>query len=179
MNTFKRKGFTLVELILVVAVLGIVGLSVMVAFQFTTRSFISADTRQKVQFESRYSMDLLKKELGVASNVIISDLIPSTLPASGGYCYYNPSSGTLILRKLDGDTHTLMAILPDSLGYSIQFEPVSIGGIANTVKLNWMIGDYTLTTNVYIQNMSTYLGSVTTTYDISESAPPGIFIQFN
>jgi prepilin-type N-terminal cleavage/methylation domain-containing protein len=39
-----KKGFSLVELILVVAILGVVGVAIMTIFQFTTRSYSASDS---------------------------------------------------------------------------------------------------------------------------------------
>lgn len=174
-----RKGFTLVELIVVIAILGVVSAAIMTTFQFTTRSFSAANLRSQQQFETRMAMNLVKRELGMARNVIIRDSIPATLPA-GGFCFYDPINHVVRLRTVDGRTFNLIATMPAHVAISTRFTPLSFGtGAFNTVRLDWRVGDYFLTTDVYIQNMAEHLGSVTTSYNISGNAPPGIFIQFN
>ncbi|MGI6325563.1 MAG: PilW family protein [Saccharofermentanales bacterium] len=176
-----KKGLTLVELILVVAILGIVGAAIMTIFQFITRSYTTSDLRSRQQYEARMAMDQVKKKLGIAKNVIIRDVIPETLPPDGGYCYYDSAACLLRLRSIDGEREfNLIANLPAHLPIKVHFKPVNVGDSYDTVRLEWQIGDYSLSTDVFIQNRAAHFGSVITSYDAnSDDAPPGIFIAFD
>ncbi|NLK89809.1 MAG: type II secretion system protein [Clostridiaceae bacterium] len=176
-----KKGFTLIELILVVAILGVVVAAIMTFFQFTTRSYTSSDLRSRQQYESRMAMDQVKKKLGIGKNVVIRDVIPATLPTDGGYCYYDSTAHLLRLRSIDGREFNLMTNLPSHLSVKVYFVPVKVGADSyDTVRLEWQVGDYGLNTDVFIQNRAAHLGSVTTSYDIGDTETlPGIFIEFN
>lgn len=174
-----KKGFSLVELILVVAILGIVGVAIMTIFQFTTRSYSASTLRSQQQYETRMAMDQVKKKLGIAKNVIIRDVIPETLPTDSGYCYYDSTARLLRLRSVDGQDFNLIANLPSHLVIRMHFKPVKVGASYDMVRLEWQVGDYSLNTDVFIQNMAAHLGSITANYDISgEDPPPGVFIEF-
>lgn len=179
-NLKNRKAFTLIELIVVMAILGVVTLAIISVFQFTNRSWLNANLREQQQYETRMAMNLVKEELGIAKLVIISDTIPapSALPASGGYCYYDIVNHVLKLRTIDGATHDLIANLPDSISAEVQFVAVPVSSKLNTVQLNWDIGGYALITNVFIQNLPVD-DRVTTTYDLGGNPSPGVFIEFS
>ncbi len=177
-----KKGFTLVELILVVAILGVVGAAIMTIFQFTTRSYTTSDLRSRQQYEARMAMDQVKKELGIAKEVIIRDSIPTEVEwPTGGYCYYDSAARLLRLRSIDGREFNLIAKLPAHLAIKVHFKPVNVEGanFYNAVRLEWQVGDYSLNTDVFIQNMAAHFGYVTANYNVSsDNAPPGIFIEF-
>lgn len=179
MKMRKRSGFTLVELIVVIAILGIVSAAILAVFQFTNTSFVSTNLLAEQQYEARMAMDLVKKEVGLAMTVVISDVIPTTLPTDRGYCYYDQANHRLILRTTDGNVHSLIAGLPASISTICQFQPIMIGGVYNTVNLLWQIGKYNLSTEVFIQNMEVHKGHVTTTYIMGDDAPPGIYLEYN
>lgn len=178
MKKVNRKGFTLVELIVVMAILGIVSMAIMTVFQFTTTSFIQSNLRAEQQYEARMAMDRVKKEVGMAMTVTISDVIPATLPADRGYCYYDQANNRLVLRTADGVVHHMIATLPASMSTICQFQPIMVEGVYNTVKLLWQIGNYDLSTDFFIQNMDVHLGHVTTTYIMGDDAPPGIYLEY-
>ena len=158
MRLQKRAGFTLVELIVVLAILGIVSLAISSVFQFSLRSFTSSNLRSKQQYETRTAMDQVKKELSVSAAAIIYEVIPTSKPVNSGYgyCYYDSSNHYLVLHTPAGKDYTLLNYLPDSLAASINFAPVTrfVDGddITNAVELIWQVGDYKLNTVVYVPN---------------------------
>ncbi len=178
MGIRKRKGFTLVELIVVIAIFGIVSMVIMTIFLATNKTFVEAEKLYKEQTESRYALNLVKNELGTAKNVVIYEAVPDTLPTTGGYCYYDTTSRHLRLRLMSGATYDLFNTLSINESIQILFAAVSNNGKLNAVNLDWTVGNYHLATDVFIQNIGTD-GSVTTDYDISGNPLPGIYVEFN
>ncbi len=106
------------------------------------------------------AMDQVKKELGIAKEVIIRDSIPTEVEwPTGGYCYYD-SARTFAssARSIDGREFNLIAKLPAHLAIKVHFKPVNVEGanFYNAVRLEWQVGDYSLNTDVFIQNMAAH-----------------------
>ena len=176
----NRSGFTLIELVVVMAILGIVTLAIMTVLQFSMRTFSQANLHADQQTEAKVALDQVSKEVRYAKSVVVRNVIPTTLPSAigYGYCYYNASDHLLYLHTMDGKALIFFQGLPATLTYSIYFEPLAAitGTSYNSILCDWQIGDYTISTDIFIQNMQYWLGSsVTATY----TTGPGIYIEFN
>lgn len=180
----NNKGFTLVELIVVIAILGIVSMAVVTVFSYTLNSFRISDLRSKEQYEARSAMDLVKKEISVASIVKLRETIPATKPqeAGYGYCYYDSVTHRLVLHTPEGTNYFLISNLPETTSISVLFSPISVndeGTIFNTVNLNWKIGEYLLSTNVYIQNgIDKKSSNVTDNFTLGNTAEIGVYLEY-
>ena len=102
---------------------------------------------------------------------------PETLPTDSDIAIMI-TARLLRLRSVDGQDFNLIANSPSSFVIRMHFKPAKVGASYDTVRLEWQEGDYSLNTDVFIQNMAAHLG-ITANYDISgEDPPPGVFIEF-
>lgn len=176
----QKAGFTLIELIVVMAVLSIVTLAIITVMQYSMRTFNQANLRAYQQAEARIALEQVRREVRYAKTVVVSNMIPTILPTADryGYCYYNTANHLLYLHTMNGQTITFFQGLPSSLTYSIHFEPMAAveGTTSDSIFCDWKIGNYAISTNIFIQNMQYWVGSsVSATY----TTGPGIYIEFN
>ena len=71
--TNEKKGFTLVELIVSMAILGIILSVIFVVFSYNTRLFQKSDRLSQVQFDVRMASDYLVTELRNTDSISLSD----------------------------------------------------------------------------------------------------------
>jgi len=101
MNAFKFKknnGFTLLELLLVVAILGIIVTLISAMNIFGIRTYILGDNTREVQYDMRVASGYITKELRNAGDVSLTEPVPNT----GYYMIYLENSR--LKYKLVSDT---------------------------------------------------------------------------
>ncbi len=113
----KNKGFTLVELIVTVALFSIMGIGAMVLLIQTSNIFQSTSKLNNIQNATLILTDTIKAQMYCAEEVEIQDVLamPSVAergdvtamdqPEKYGYLYFNPNTG--ILEKAIGTQEAL------------------------------------------------------------------------
>lgn len=132
----KRNGLTLIEIIIVIAILGIVLAMAFNFFVFNLRTFNKGENRAAVQFDVRMASDYITDEL---RNVNIISVTDSGLT-------HNISLGTLT-AKYPLVTGVSFEIITESPKYFVHY----------TVNGNSSDGNnpYALTTKVLLNNITT------------------------
>jgi prepilin-type N-terminal cleavage/methylation domain-containing protein len=90
----KNKGFTLIELIVSMAILGIVVITIFSFFDFGNKVFIMGTKKSEVQSSTRNAMDYVKKQVINATSLNImslssclTELASDATPANYEYMY--------------------------------------------------------------------------------------------
>lgn len=142
----KSNGFTLIEIIIVIAILGIVLTMAFNFFTFNLRTYNKGENRAAVQFDVRMASDFITDEL---RNVNIVSITDTALTSSIGL-------GTLT-AKYPLVTGVTFEIVTEAPKYFVQY----------TVSGNSTDGNnpYSLTTKVLLNNItSATVGSGTDIY---------------
>lgn len=101
-NIENRKGVTLIELLIVIALIGVVLSVVYSMFFFGNRTFSQGETQYGLQSEAKFAIETAMKDIRYATNIRITD---STTP--GPYetiIYYNNNS---IIKKFGESIETI------------------------------------------------------------------------
>lgn len=190
----NRKGFTLVELIVVLAILGVVSSAILVTLQFTNRSFVRANLQSEIQVEARNALYEIKKHVSVSRSVWLEADRPDAgsipIEPDNGYCYID-DSGVLVFSYLSSQngnveriTKTYMSGLAGRTDVSITFTPKSseVGDTTDIITIVLEFDTYRLETDVFVQNRVFQYGAIYNNLNvISEEEgtfEPGIYIEF-
>jgi prepilin-type N-terminal cleavage/methylation domain-containing protein len=177
----KKKGLTLIELIVVVAILGLVSGAIYTVLQMTMTSFRYSDRRVAAQSVARLALNDMKKNIGVAKYADLSLDVPAVLPAAGGYIYYDATQGEFIVRRANGSEmqYAVDSHIADEV--TLYFDPIDppvAGEEYSSIRITITIDRFTLTTDVFVQNRLEFGGKITPDYEPSSVPHPAQFIAF-
>jgi prepilin-type N-terminal cleavage/methylation domain-containing protein len=103
----KNKGFTLVELIIAMAIIGVVSIMAFSIYMFSTKVYAKGENQSIVQFDARMSADYITKEIRFAYKVEIlgtGTVIPATVTNDDCYIYKASSGGKEYIMYKDMTT---------------------------------------------------------------------------
>ena len=115
-NTFKiknQKGFSLIEMMVVVVILGLIVLGLVTFFTGGAKSWVAGQSQLEAQRNARQAMDIMVREIREGKNVAIGsdgDTIVVSIPDLGSEPAYDVTydlSGTTIVR-IKGTTNLLI-----------------------------------------------------------------------
>lgn len=93
MNKIKKyKGVTLVELLIVLAIFGIVLTCIFAFFIFNNKSFSIGENQSEAQYNVRLASESITRELRVADTIEILDGIPDTFDVYKKYIFIDDNS---------------------------------------------------------------------------------------
>ncbi|TDF34528.1 type II secretion system protein [Alteromonadaceae bacterium M269] len=123
----RAAGFTLIELIAVIIILGVVGTAVISFIGFSAQLFVDVNERDKVLADSRFVVERLNREL--------RDAIPNSVRVAG-----NGSIHCLEFMPIEWSTfYTDIPAFPDGAASTIQ-----------AVELQSSLDDYTSNTSHFV-----------------------------
>lgn len=160
----ETKGFTLIELMITLALIGLVIAGGFSIYFFANRSFISGSLLADVQADMQIAMQRITEEVRLAHSmeIIAKTDVPSNPEEDDHYIF--TENGSIFLRAGSSDTGTvhnrvILANRDGSDGYDLGFKPVMNGSnkIDNMIEvtlssLNPKV-DYELNTELQILNL--------------------------
>ncbi len=169
----NRRGFTLIELTVVIVIVAVVMLAAYTLLQYSNLTFLSANDRITVQTESRAVVNAVKEAAGTSTSLWIHTTVPSPLPTNRGYAYYDETTERFVLHYVDGTTKYFMT---DGAFNRLNARPnvsVLYTGDYKVLQMDLTTGPFQIMTDIYIQNMVS--GTIV---PVPTTALSGVYIEF-
>jgi len=160
----NKAGFTLIELIVVIAIMGIATSAIFSMNLFGYKTFAFGQNIAQKQFETRMAADFITKQLRYASSVTFLTSIPT--PTAGTYDIYL-NGGSIVFNN--NGVKTTPPGLNNVSDFTLTF-PTATNNV-----LNYTVGK-TVNTNYNITSQVTVLNSLSFTHP---SAPIGLRYTYN
>lgn len=137
-----QKAFTLIELIVTIALIGIISLAVGTFFGFNLNTYSNSKDLAAVQFDVRMASDFVTSELRNINEIDLRNVSDALLIAGG-----NSLSTTILASKYPSVTSVIFNLTKESNRYMVNY---TISG--NSTKGN---SAYSIASKVMINNSST------------------------
>jgi prepilin-type N-terminal cleavage/methylation domain-containing protein len=149
----KKKGFTLVEIIITMAIFGIVTASIYSIFYFTLKVNNADNISYIAQSDAQLIMIKIQNEIRYANTLVIDSNLPSNFISGTKYIYN--SNGSIMKNTGTSDDDSVPFITGSKdFSYSITFSKKSSKSVDVKVSvLKNGINIYNLETSIYINNL--------------------------
>ncbi|MDM8535023.1 prepilin-type N-terminal cleavage/methylation domain-containing protein, partial [Clostridiaceae bacterium HSG29] len=95
----NNKGFTLIELIIVIALTGIVMVLATNSLFFSSNTFHSTSDQQSIQSDSRIITTFIENEISYASSIEILENAPGTFDDTKKYIYLDEINKKIMYKN--------------------------------------------------------------------------------
>ncbi|MCB2359928.1 type II secretion system protein J [Clostridium estertheticum] len=167
--TKTRNGFTLIEIVITLAIMSILGIAISQLFNFTYRTNTSINDSAEYQADAQNTMQNIQNELKYANSITIDSNAPTEIVSGTKYLYV---SGGIPKKNQGASLSDAVSIVSLKTGFIsvLTFKKSSnksVEIIVDILKNGTKV--YTLDTNVNLNNM--ILNSVS-------GAPQGLSIEY-
>ncbi len=149
----KRKGVTLIEMIIVIAILSTVLVAINSVLISSSRTFATANSLANIQNQSLVIGRMVSSELKNSSTVTILDSVPSSFNSDSNYIYLNQSDNKIYIKKAGKSAEQLFET--KSVDQDIIFTYVDDYNIKVDITLKASSTDYTNTIGINFLNIPT------------------------
>jgi prepilin-type N-terminal cleavage/methylation domain-containing protein len=108
----NKKGFSLIEMMVVVVILGLIVLGLVTFFTGGAKSWVAGQSQLEAQRNARQAMDIMVREIresdSINSSSIITNISFNTPFEVGAISYSLSGSGNSIIRQKNGNSITLI-----------------------------------------------------------------------
>lgn len=151
----NKKAFTLIELVVVLAILAIVFSVITMLMQFSTRTLASSNLQYDKQLFARQIIVDIKNELSFTSRINLYTTT-QTAATSTGYIYYDSTNRQVVIKGQKAATAKRIDIPADLTNVSLLFNyvlPSNNNTKISMIDIQLIIDQYVVETEVYIQNL--------------------------
>lgn len=156
MNKLKKKGFTLIELVVVIVIISIIAGAIYTVMQMSIVTFSNSSKRMAAQSVSRLALNDMKKYLGVLNYIEMSPEPPNIMPATGGHIYFDATASQFIVKEPSGSQREYAIdadLASEVMLYFDLVEPTDEMSDYNSLRITVRIDSFILTTDVFLQNL--------------------------
>ena len=161
-NKVKGKyGFTLIELVVVMLLIGIISSAVFVVFRHSNLSFMLSQQNAFFQEDARQALREVEPYLGVSSSVDLYNTRPEDPPYEEDYSYCYFENGILIFYN--ATTKRISQYFSEnSEGINVEFYPLAPTGLVDKALIRIVISlnNFSISSDVAIQNIDSTLDRV-------------------
>ena len=147
------KGFTLVELVVVISIIGVVSMVALNMLVFTNETFKNTTDQQAVQAENRNIANFIEKKVQTASNIEILDEKPDSFKNNVRYIYQDLSDDKIYYKVGTNSKKDLSKIIEsDNIDLNFEKKSDTVLNYKLDIKLNE--SDYSLESDLEVLNLT-------------------------
>ncbi len=149
----KKRGVTLIEMILVMAILSIILASFYSVLISSTKTYNKASSFAKIQSQSVVIARLIENQLKTSDKVTIYEKVPSTFDKNLNYIYYNESEQKIYIKRMNENPKILFET--KNVNQKVMFTGVDNKNISISVIIDAGTVDYENVFGVHFMNIPT------------------------
>ena len=158
----QQKGFTLVELIVVIAIIGVLMTSIIGVFMFGVNLYNSSNDSYMARTTAQIVLQKIQNDITYAQSVMVNSTNTSDASKVTGTNYLYSSNGSLILKNGSTVSDTFpVGSMASSYGCSVSFDVSSTKSVDIIININ-KGGNiiYTINTTIYIVGLESASNNV-------------------
>lgn len=147
-----KRGFTLIEMIVVIAILGVVLTAASTVLISSAKSFNISNNKANMQNQSVVISRMISGEIRNSTNFTLLETVPTTLDEDANYVYVNDADDKIYLKLIGQPAKELFNT--EDVSQNIEFVYINDSNIDVNLILSKNTDEYTNLFNINFINVS-------------------------